>query len=58
MATNHAGAARAAAAAPRGVATPADTRHPHYQSIKAKVHQELLNRLNLERLARVSRDQA
>jgi pilus assembly protein CpaF len=58
MATNHAGAGRAAAIAPRGVATPADTRHPHYQSIKAKVHQELLNRLNLERLARVSRDQA
>jgi pilus assembly protein CpaF len=57
MATHHAGAARAAAAAPRGAAAP-DIRHPHYQTIKGKVHQELLNRLNLERLARVSRDQA
>ena len=27
-----------------------DTRSPHYQELKAKVHQELLNRLNLERL--------
>jgi pilus assembly protein CpaF len=58
MAINPAGAARAPAAAPRGAPTGADIRHPHYQTIKAKVHQELLNRLNLERLARVSRDQA
>jgi pilus assembly protein CpaF len=58
MATNVTGAGRALAAAPRGTASPADTRHPHYQSIKGRVHQELLNRLNLERLARVSRDQA
>src|SRR6478609_10595391 len=35
-----------------------DTRSPHYQDLKAKVHQELLNRLNLERLTRVSRREA
>jgi pilus assembly protein CpaF len=58
VATNPAGAARAAAVAPRGAPSAADIRHPHYQTIKAKVHQELLNRLNLERLARISRDQA
>src|SRR5689334_1079918 len=58
MSINPAGAARAVAAAPRPAANTADTRHPHYQTIKSKVHQELLNRLNLERLARVSRDQA
>ena len=58
MATNPAGSGRAAAVAPRGAPTAADIRHPHYQTIKAKVHQELLNRLNLERLARISRDQA
>jgi len=58
VATNPAGSGRAAAVAPRGAPTAADIRHPHYQTIKAKVHQELLNRLNLERLARISRDQA
>jgi pilus assembly protein CpaF len=36
----------------------ADIRHPHYQAIKTRIHQELLNRLNLERLARVRREQA
>src|SRR4026209_495743 len=35
-----------------------DTRSPHYQDLKAKVHQELLNRLNLDRLNRVSRREA
>src|SRR5262245_25738306 len=35
-----------------------DTRSPHYQELKAKVHQELLNRLNLDRLNRVSRRDA
>jgi pilus assembly protein CpaF len=35
-----------------------DTRSPHYQELKAKVHQELLNRLNLERLTRVTRREA
>src|SRR4029434_7955683 len=29
-----------------------------YQRLKAKVHQELLNRLNLERLTRVKREDA
>jgi pilus assembly protein CpaF len=56
MASNPTAAARPAGAA-RAVSA-ADIRHPHYQTIKAKVHQELLNRLNLERLARTSRDQA
>jgi pilus assembly protein CpaF len=35
-----------------------DTRHQGYQDIKSKVHQELLNRLNLERLSKVSRQDA
>ena len=35
-----------------------DTRSPHYQELMAKVHQELLNRLNLDRLTRVSRREA
>ena len=35
-----------------------DVRHPKYQEIKAKVHQDLLNRLNLERLSRVHRQDA
>jgi pilus assembly protein CpaF len=35
-----------------------DVRHPKYQEIKAKVHQDLLNRLNLERLTRVRREDA
>ena len=35
-----------------------DTRSHHYQELKGRVHQELLNRLNLERLTRVSRKEA
>jgi pilus assembly protein CpaF len=35
-----------------------DSRHSKYQEIKAKVHQDLLNRLNLERLTRVRREDA
>jgi pilus assembly protein CpaF len=35
-----------------------DTRSPHYQALKGRVHQELLNRLNLEKLTRVSRRDA
>ena len=35
-----------------------DTRHPQYQELKSRVHQGLLNRLNLERLTRVSREEA
>jgi pilus assembly protein CpaF len=42
----------------RAPSSAADVRHPHYQQIKGRIHQELLNRLNLERLARVRRDQA
>src|SRR5690349_5264253 len=56
MASNPTAVARPAGAA--RAASAADVRHPHYQTIKSKVHQELLNRLNLERLARTSRDQA
>jgi pilus assembly protein CpaF len=36
----------------------ADVRHPQYQEIKARIHQALLNRLNLERLTRVRREDA
>jgi pilus assembly protein CpaF len=36
----------------------ADTRQKQYQQLKARVHQELLNRLNLERLTRVKREDA
>jgi len=35
-----------------------DVRHPKYQEIKSKVHQDLLKRLNLERLTRVRREDA
>ena len=35
-----------------------DTRHPQYQELKSRVHQGLLSRLNLERLTRVSRNEA
>jgi pilus assembly protein CpaF len=39
--------------------TPADlTRKSDYQELKARIHQELLNRLNLERLTRVPRHEA
>ena len=36
----------------------ADTRHPQYQEIKSRVHTELLNRLNLDRLTSVRREDA
>ena len=36
----------------------ADLRHPKYQEIKSRVHTDLLNRLNLERLTRVKREDA
>jgi pilus assembly protein CpaF len=36
----------------------ADTRHPEYQALKGRVHQELLNRLNLDRLGQVRREDA
>jgi pilus assembly protein CpaF len=41
-----------------GVGRPVDVRHPQYQEIKARIHQDLLNRLNLERLTRVKREDA
>jgi len=37
---------------------PSDTRHPQYQLLKGKIHQDLLNRLNLERLTQVRREDA
>src|SRR5262252_4919572 len=43
---------------PSGAARTVDSRHSKYQEIKAKVHQDLLNRLNLERLTRVKREDA
>jgi pilus assembly protein CpaF len=49
------------AVATLGVATatsPTGSRAKDYQGLKAKVHQELLNRLNLERLTRVKREDA
>ena len=36
----------------------ADTRNPDYQALKGRVHTELLNRLNLDRLATVRREEA
>ena len=35
-----------------------DTRHPQYLELKSRVHQELLDRLNLERLGAMEREQA
>jgi len=40
------------------VSNAVDTRDPRYQSIKGRVHEELLNRLNLERLTRTRREDA
>jgi len=37
---------------------PVDTRNASYQELKGQIHQELLNRLNLERLTRVKRADA
>ncbi|HEX5109964.1 MAG TPA: CpaF family protein [Vicinamibacterales bacterium] len=39
-------------------ATITDTRTPVYQALKGKVHQELLNRLNLDKLTRTSKAEA
>jgi pilus assembly protein CpaF len=36
----------------------ADSRNPQYQDLKSRIHQELLNRLNLERLAKIGREDA
>ena len=37
---------------------PVDTRNAIYQELKGQIHQELLNRLNLDRLTRVKREDA
>jgi pilus assembly protein CpaF len=36
----------------------ADIRNPQYQALKGRIHEELLGRLNLERLAKVKREDA
>src|SRR5678815_1950851 len=35
-----------------------DTRTPQYQALKGKIHQDLLNRLNLDRLTQTARADA
>jgi len=35
-----------------------DTRQLHYQEVKSRVHEQLLNRLNLDRLSQVKREEA
>jgi pilus assembly protein CpaF len=35
-----------------------DIRHPQYQDLKSRIHNDLLNRLNLERLTKVRREDA
>ena len=35
-----------------------DTRQRHYQEVKSRIHEQLLNRLNLERLSQVKREEA
>src|SRR5262245_8745101 len=35
-----------------------DTRSSHYQELKSRIHQDLLNRLDLERLTRIRREEA
>ena len=39
-------------------AAAADIRNPQYQALKGRIHQDLLNRLNLDRLTRTSRADA
>ena len=41
-----------------GLTATADTRSTGYQELKGRIHQELLNRLNLDRLTRVKREDA
>jgi pilus assembly protein CpaF len=40
------------------VSSSADTRNPQYQALKGRIHTQLLNRLNLDRLASVGREDA
>jgi pilus assembly protein CpaF len=42
----------------RNMAPAVDVRLPQYQALKGRIHQALLNRLNLDRLARVKRAEA
>src|SRR5690349_20736342 len=44
--------------APTTFSIAADTKHPQYQEIKSRVHTELLNRLNLDRLSTIKREEA
>jgi pilus assembly protein CpaF len=46
------------AAAFHATSQTADIRNPQYQSLKGRIHEELLGRLNLDRLARVKRQEA
>src|SRR4051812_39907921 len=39
-------------------AVPVDTRNANYQELKSRIHEDLLNRLNLDRLTRVKREDA
>jgi pilus assembly protein CpaF len=48
----------AIATVPAASAPAVDTRQPHYQALKTRIHQELLNKLNLERLNRTKREDA
>jgi pilus assembly protein CpaF len=41
-----------------GSASSTDTRTPEYQALKGRIHQDLLNRLNLDRLTQMSRTAA
>jgi pilus assembly protein CpaF len=41
-----------------GTATPAHSRDPRYQALKGRIHEELLNRLNLDRLTQTRREDA
>jgi pilus assembly protein CpaF len=43
---------------PARPAASADTRNPEYQALKGRIHTQLLNRLNLDRLAQVNRQDA
>ena len=43
---------------PTGMASGVDTRSSYYQELKSRIHQELLNRLDLDRLARMRREDA
>jgi pilus assembly protein CpaF len=51
-------AAQIASGQPSTTPGPDLTRQKDYQHLKARVHQDLLNRLNLERLTRVKREEA